>query len=285
MDKRLVFIAFILLVSCNSANRNKKQLERDSIIEQRKADSIKDANFEKAVAKYHTDKLFKKGSKVDSLIELERANYEAFKAQFDTLYSLKNSTVTIKGIIQSSGIREGDSMGIKADFQIENPKMAFFLVTQKDLSPYWGKCVSVKGRYVKGWNVEKRFDRSALYLDSIKTISSDYCFNSPYFKPVGKEMYEIFYRDTIVKGLIVRSKRRAPDIGEDYCLKLEKPVYNLEDGWGETTNFFISLNMDLDSLNNVIENEKKVTLYGLFKGGYTESIIFSCKKVINIESN
>jgi hypothetical protein len=75
----------------------------------------------------------------------------------------------------------------------------------------------------------------------------------------------------------------SPDIGDDYRLKLEKPVYNLNDGWGETSNFFLAINMDIDSLNSIIENKRKVTLYGLFTGGYMETTVFLCKKVVKTE--
>lgn len=275
MKIRHILIALIMLVSCNRSNDRKQQLGKDALPKEQKiVDSLGDLDFEKAVSKYYSEKQINR--KRDSLMELERVKY-------DTLYSFVDSIITIKGIIQSSGIRKDYQVGVEADFQITNPQRSFFLTTTKDLSPYWGKCVSVKGRFVKGWDADMSkytFGISAMRLDSIKDVSSNYCFNSPVFRPLKNDSYVIQHRDTTVKGVIVRSKRISPDISYDYRLKLEKPVHNQNDGWGETSNFFLSINMNLDSLNNVIENKRVVTLYGIFTGGYLESTIFSCKKVI-----
>ena len=271
MKVRQIFIVLIIFISCNSNDNHKKQLE------QKKLDSLSEVAFEKASAKYYQEKRLKQ--KHDSLIDLENVKY-------DTLYSFINSTIVIKGIIQSSGIHEADQLGVKADFQITNPLRSFFLVTTKDLSPYWGKCVSVKGRFVKGWDADMSkytFNISAMYLDSIIKISNDYCFNSPVFRPVKNDSYKVLDRDTIVKGVIIRSKRRSPDIDEDYRIELEKPVHNLDDGWGQTKCFYLFLNMNLDSLNNIIEKKRKIILYGNFTGGYIESTYFIGKKVIKTE--
>lgn len=278
MKIRYLIFVLIVLVSGNCSNNRKSPVKPVAPAKEHpQADSLGDAAFEKAVSNYYSER--KINRKRDSLLALERIKY-------DTLYSCANSILTIKGIVQSSGIHEQDQLGIHADFQITNPQKSFFLVTSKDLSPYWGKCVSVKGRFVKGWDADMSkytFNISAMYLDSIKLVSSDYCFRSPIFQPVKNDTYEIHSRDTTVSGVIVRSKRMSPDIGTDYRLKLEKPVYNLNDGWGETSDFFLSINMNIDSLNSIIENKRKVTLYGLFTGGYLETTDFLCKKVIKLE--
>ncbi len=279
MKTQYFIFVLILLLSGSCSNKPQKPIKPEAPAkEQAQADSLGDAAFEKAVSKYYSDRKITR--KRDSLLALERIKY-------DTLYSYVNSTITIKGIVQSSGIHEQDQLGIQADFQITNPQKSFFLVTSNDLSPYWGKCVCVKGRFVKGWDADMskyNFNISAMYLDSIKYISSDYCFRSPIFQPIkNNDTYEIQPRDTTVSGVIVRSKRMSPDIGTDYRLKLEKPVYNLDDGWGETSNFILSINMDIDSLNNIIENNRRVTLYGMFTGGYVETTYFLCKKVIKTE--
>lgn len=278
MKIKYIFFVLILLisVSCSYNHKSRKKPEA-SVKEQTRTDSLGDAPFEKAVTKNYSER--KLNNKRDSLHVRERIKY-------DTLYSYVDSTITIKGIIQSSGIREQHQLGINADFQITNPLKSFFLVTSKDLSPYWGKCVSVKGRLVKGWDADMSkytFNISAMRLDSIKYISGDYCSRSPIFRPVKNDTYEIHPRDTTVSGVIVRTKRLSPDIGSDYRLQLEKPVFNLDDGWGETTNFILSINMDIDSLNNIIENRRKVTLYGMFTSGYVESVVFLCKKVVKTE--
>lgn len=275
------YIAFALIVflsgSCSNNPGNHPVKPEVQVKEQARAGSLGDAAFEKAVSKYYADR--KISRKRDSLLHLEQIKY-------DTLYSCKDSVITIKGIIQSSGIRKEYELGIQADFQITTPLKSFFLVTSSDLSPYWGKCVCVKGRFVKGWDADMskyNFNISAMNLDSIKSISSNYCFNSPIFRPVNNNKYEIQKRDTTVSGIIVRSKRMSPDIDYDYRLKLEKPVYNLDDGWGQTSNFFLSINMNIDSLNNIIENNRRVTLYGMFTGGYVETTNFLCKKVVKTE--
>jgi hypothetical protein len=276
MKTQYVIFVLFLLVSGSCSNKPKKSVKPEvQVKEQTNTDLLDNAAFENAVSKYYSER--KVSRKQDSLLALERIKY-------DTLYSCADSVITIKGIIQSSGIRKEYELGIQADFQITNPQKSFFLVTSKDLSPYWGKCVSVKGRFIKGWDADMskyNFNISAINLDSINSISSNYCFNSPVFQPVNNKKYKIEKRDTTVRGVIVRSKRMSPDIDYDYRLKLEKPVYNLDDGWGETSNFFLSINMDIDSLNNIIENNRRVTLYGMFTGGYVETTLFLCKKVID----
>lgn len=279
MKTQYFIFVLILLLSGSCSNKPQKPVKTEAPLrEQARTDSLDDAAFEKAVLKYYSERKITR--KRDSLLALERIKY-------DTLYSCANSIITIKGIIQSSGIHEQDQLGIQADFQITNPLKSFFLVTSNDLSPYWGKCVCVKGRFVKGWDADMSkytFNISAMYLDSIKLVSSNYCFRSPIFQPIkNNDTYEIHPRDTTVSGVIVRSKRMSPDIDYDYRLKLEKPVYNLDNGWGETSNFFLAINMNIDSLNNIIENKRKVSLYGRFSGGYVESTIFLCKKVVKTE--
>lgn len=275
---KIQYVAFvlILLLSVSCSNKPKKSVKPEAQVkEQTNTDLEDNAAFEKAVSKYYSGR--KVSQKRDSLLALERIKY-------DTLYSCADSVITIKGIIQSSGIRKEYELGIQADFQITTPQKSFFLVTSKDLSSYWGKCVCVKGRLVKGWDADMskyNFNISAMNLDSIKSISSNYCFNSPVFRPVKNNKYEVHPRDTTVSGVIVRSKRMSPDIDYDYRLKLEKPVYNLNDAGGETSNFHLSINMNIDSLNNIIENNRRVTLYGMFTGGYVETTLFLCKKVIN----
>jgi hypothetical protein len=274
---KIQHLIFVLILFISGSCSNKQKKPEVQVKEHAHTDSLDNAAFDKAVSKYYSDGIINR--KRDSLIALERIKY-------DTLYSYADSVITIRGIIQSSGIRKEYELGIQADFQITNPQKSFFLVTAKDLSPYWGKCVSVKGRFVKDWSANTNkytFNISPIYLDSIKCISSNYCFRSPIFQPAKNDAYETHPKDTIVSGVIVRSKRMSPDIGDDYRLKLEKPVYNLNDGWGETSNFFLAINMDIDSLNSIIENKRKVTLYGLFTGGYMETTVFLCKKVVKTE--
>ena len=273
----LALVLILLLSGGCSKNRKNHIKPEDPAKGQARSDSLNDAAFEKVVSKYYSER--KISRKRDSLLSLERIKY-------DTLYTCADSVITIKGIVQSSGIRKEHELGIEADFQITNPHKSLFLVTAKDLSPYWGKCVCAKGRFVKGWSAEMskyNFNISAIELDSIKSISSNCCFNSPVFQPLNNDKYEIQPRDTTVCGVIIRSKRISPDIDTDYRLKLEKPVYNLDDGWGETSNFFLSINMNIDSLNSIIENKRKVTLYGIFTGGYVETTVFLCKRVIKTE--
>jgi len=255
MKVRHIFIILIFFISCNTVNDKKKKSEQDSA----------------------TNKT-------------ENQKYDSFVAQFDTLYSFIDSTVIVKGIIQSSGIQGSDNFDIEAKFQITNPKKSFFLVTKQDLSPYWGKCVSVTGRYVKGWDSDSikskgsyKYSRSAIYLNSIKDISNEYCFNSPVFVPIKKIDFETTKEDTIVKGFIVRSLRMAPDINYDYSLVLEKPIHNLDNPSDKISSITLQLNMQLDSLNYAIENRKRVTLYGNFINGYAETTVFNCKKEIKIE--
>ena len=202
------------------------------------------------------------------------------------LINISDSIVEVKGIIQSSGIQFSDQLGIAADFQITNPFKSYFLISKQDLLPYWGECVIVKGKYLKGWesdstshNGKYTYMRSAILLDSISKIPNTYCLNSPIFELPNDSDNVTSATDTTINGIIVRIKRMAPDINYDYGLKLENSALLA----GETSSVGIipiTINMELDKLNEAITNKKQVRLTGKFMQGYAESTIFSGKKCV-----
>jgi len=212
----------------------------------------------------------------------EKAKRDSFLAQFDKLYSYEDSIVSVIGIIQSSGIRKTSKKDIKAEFQLINPRKHFFIVSDTDISQYWGKCVQVKGKYVKGWDYESdHFWGTAVELESIEKVSNSHCLNSPIFELISNS-FEKHPRDSVYKGYIHRIKRPCPDIYYDYGFILEKPV-NLDEEWKDVKEMPLLINIPLDTLNFIIENKKKVRLYGIIGGGYAEGIAFSCKEYRGIE--
>jgi hypothetical protein len=183
------------------------------------------------------------------------------------------------GIIQNSGVRESFKIDIKPEFQLTNPIKNIFLMTDKDISSYWGKCVRVTGQYVKDWNFESDyFGRTAINLESIESVSNDYCLNSPIFVSVSEKKYSSHIRDTILECYIHRIKRLSPDIGYDYGIELTEPIEIPSEEWVGYKSIPININMNLDSLNYIIKEKKKVRLLGNLAGGYAEMIIFNCKE-------
>lgn len=239
--------------------------------------------YEKGKEEYKEKK--EQRNKTLQRIKREKVKLDSFVAQFDTLYKFVDSTVIVKGIIQSSGLRGTESFGINAEYQLTNPKKRFFLVTDKDLSSFWGKCVNVTGKYVKGWNFESGNSRenfaygmTAIHLETIEFISNNYCFNSPVFKPESENSYEKHKNDSVYFGHIIKIKRLVPDIPYDYGFVLDNPVSLDEEGWQDVKTLPILINIPLDTLNYIIENKKKVKIYGDIVGGYAEGIVFKCKE-------
>lgn len=274
MKYTYLLILIVFFVQCKQSNQKKIDAENQKRYEEW---SAKEGEKRKKEIEKRKEELKR--------IEYQQAKLDSFIAQFDTLYQFVDSTVVVKGIIQSSGLRGTESFGIKAEFQLTNPKKRFFLLTDKDLSSFWGKCVSVTGKYVKGWNFESGNSRenfaygmTAIHLETVELISNNYCFNSPVFKPASENSYKKHKNDSVYFGQIIRIKRPAPDIYYDYGFVLDNPISLDEEGWQDVKTLPILLNIPLDTLNFIIENKKKVKIYGDIVGGYAEGIVFDCKE-------
>lgn len=269
------FILIVFLVQCKSPesdekidSKNKEQLDEWV----KKEESIRKEKLDQEKA------LLKK-------IKKAKVKSDSFIAQFDTLYKFIDSTVFVKGIVQSSGIRDTSRLGFYTEFQLINPRKRFLLVTSIDISNFWGKCVTVEGKYLKGWNYESSdyFGSTAINLNSIESVSNNYCFNSPVFKPVSDNKFERHFRDSIYECYIHRSKRPSSDISYDYSIELIKSVDLNSDEWNNVKSLPLRININLDTLNFLIENKRKAKLYGLIIGGYAEGIVFDCKEYLGYE--
>lgn len=289
MKHKCILIVFLLLFSCKSPKQNEENLliEKEAKqTEQKVAEEfVKQEKEIKSETKSENPEDTLTYLEMLALREREKVKRDSFLAQFDTLYKFIDSTVIVKGIIQSSGLRGTESFGIKAEYQLANPKKRFFLVTNKDLTPFWGKCVSVTGKYVKGWNFESgdsrenfAFGTTAIYLRSIEFTTNDICLNSPIYDPEFQKKYKPFPLDSLYYGSIFRNKRPAPDIDYDYGFELKEPIDLSEDEWKNIKKMPLLINIPLDTLNFIIENKKKVKLYGYISGGYNEGIVFLCQE-------
>jgi len=198
---------------------------------------------------------------------------------------IEDSTLSVIGIVQSSGIRSFDKIDIEADYQIVSLNKAFFLLSTLDLKDYWGKCVKVKGRLLNGWDITmtdynyNTFGRIPLELEVVNEISCDSCSWIPYPK---REIKSYTYKDEI-KGYLFRGKRPAPDIGWDYRIKLDSSIPHPEDPEkfeSRLKSLIIHPNINLDYLNKIIKDSLHIKATGLIAGGYAESIVFKTDSII-----
>lgn len=297
MKQIWIFILFLFIVSCKSPKQKEEVVQLENTIKQNEQTEIEQKKAEEVVEKEIKSEP-KRVNPRDTLTylekmalrEKEKAKRDSFLAQFDTLYSYVDSTVIVKGIIQGSGLTKNEGYGIKSEYQLTNPKKSFFLVSDKNLTDYWGKCVSVVGRYISGWNFESgslrkpyAYDRTAIQVETIEIVSNDYCFNSPVFKSISENELKENERDTLVKGHIVRMKRFSPDFPYDYQITFSKPIfiYNPWESTGkkdyELKSAILLSYLPLDILNILIENKREVELFGYVIGGYQSIPTFRCK--------
>jgi len=198
---------------------------------------------------------------------------------------IEDSTLSVIGIVQSSGIRSFDKIEIDADYQIQSLNKAFFLLSSVNLKKYWGKCVKIKGRLSNGWDTTmtdyryNTFGRIPLEIEVINEISCDSCSWIPYPK---KEIKPYTYKDEI-KGYIFRRTRPAADIHWDYWIKLDTSIPHPEDPENYESrlkSLIIHPNINLKLLNKIIEDSLHIKATGLITGGYAESIVFKTDSII-----
>lgn len=281
MKQICLFILLIFLFSCKSP----KQKE-EKILQQKETTTVEsEETLTEKVEEFKQEPKEEQQEDTETYLERqewlrkEKAKRDSFLVQFNSNNIYNDTLVSVIGIIQNSGIRESFKIDIKPEFQLTNPIKNIFLVTDKDISDYWGKCVRVTGQYLNDWNFKSNyFGRTAISLESIETVSSDYCLNSPNFTSVLEKKYRSHANDTILECFIHRTKRPSPDIGYDYGIELTEPIKIPSELWTGFKNIPVNININLDTLNYLIEEKKKVKLFGNLTGGYAEMIVFSCKK-------
>lgn len=281
MKHKWILVLSLFLFNCNSPKQNKENIlqQKETVVtesEITETDKVEEIKQQpKEMPQEDAETYLEKQERLSK----EKAKRDSFLVQFNKHNSYIDTIVSVIGIVQNSGVRESFKIDIKPEFQLTNPIKSIFLVTDKDISSYWGKCVRVTGQYLNDWNFESDyFGRTAISLESIETVSNDYCLNSPIFVSVSEKKHRSHIRDTILECYIHRIKRLSPDIGYDYGIELTEPIEIPSEEWTGFKNIPININMNLDTLNYIIEKRKKVKLFGNLAGGYAEMIIFNCKE-------
>lgn len=270
------YISFVLLVltlfiKCNHQNKRKQ----DSSVA--KLDTI--SVLKSTKQKIEIDKVYKIG-----IPYLSKGG--------DTLCVVKDSMILIKGIIRFSGLNSVDSelFNIKSQFQVESENKSFFLVSNIDMSQYIGRYVCVLGKYIDGWDFDtcskdgrSTYERTAIQVYQVKLLP----WKRYNLQHIGLDISKINVNQNIdsLVGEIKFMKRFAPDINYDFCLKSQTPIIIPEDAYGsEISELPLELNYKVTRPNiliHLIENNKKVKLYGTFNVGYAENFVF---KVIDLDT-
>ena len=281
MKHKWIIVLSLFLFNCNSPKQ-----KQENILQQKETAAVEsEETVTNKVEESKQEPKEKQQADTETYLERqerlrkEKAKRDSFLVQFNSNNIYSDTLVSVIGIIQNSGVRESFKIDIKPEFQLTNPIKNIFLMTDKDISGYWGKCVRVTGKYIDDWNFESDyFGRTAISLESIETVSSDYCLNSPKFTSVLEKKYRSHANDTILECFIHRTKRPSPDIGYDYGIELTEPIEIPAEEWTGFKNIPVNINIHLDTLNYIIEKKKKVRLFGNLTGGYAEMIVFSCKE-------
>lgn len=215
---------------------------------------------------------------LDPIVKLPSSQFSPFIEELD-------SSIKIIGILQSSGLQESSNLKIKAKYQLISFQRSFYLVTELDLERYWGKCIEAQGQLVLGWDLgmidysHGAYGRIPMELVSFKELVCDSCSWLPYPK---EEIKSYTYRDQL-SGYIARNLRPDPDIPWDFQLKLDSPIPHPDDPKNQEMNIsemIVYPNIQLGSLNKIIDDSLHIMAIGLTKGGYNESVVFKTDSII-----
>lgn len=198
---------------------------------------------------------------------------------FGQISNGEDGLVILKGVVQTSGLIESDEsrFGIDSEFQLITDSIPYFLVTDLDISKYWGQCVKVRGSVLEGWEdypTEDRrhftFGRSAFLLDGIFQEICD---------PSMSVLKDNCVRDTIT-GTIIRSKRPAPDISYDYSIVPIQEIKLRFESMFDQDQFPLMHSLDIEQVNSIIESGISLEVCGCFRGGYAELVTFRLDHVL-----
>ena len=275
-------IIIVLLFQCKSKeSEKKKELEN----KKEQIAFIPKKPYEKKETQFEKDKRLVREWKK----KVRKRKLEKFK--LDTTYQFIDSTVIISGVIQSSGLKGRKNLDFKADFQVTRILKNFFLVTENDLNNYWGKHVRVKGKYLKGYDYfSDELSATAIKLLSIEEIPCDTCTCEPLWTKLDRYFVKDEKRDTILTGYVERMERKIEISSYDYKIKFDKPFmfenfceFMEKPKKIELKQATLVSKIQIDTMNYIIENNKKVELLGMVEGGhYGCRIVFYCKELKKI---
>lgn len=233
------------------------------------------------------------------LKEIKPRRIDSFGMQSATdAINQNNDTVSLIGAVWTSGLldEEKEMLGIDPGYQIVKPlkptpkgnqsekiSSAYLLSNSVELFNYLGRCVSITGKIVNGWeNLEENnyiingkwtYGRSALVVNDVSIIDVNNCvydFDWINGRVDGQE-YEKFV------GQIGFAERPAPDISYDFEIILPKPYEDDRNATGRAIwrdALDISPGTD-EILVQLLENiGKDVEIYGYWEWGYAESRFF-----------
>ncbi|GAA0890766.1 hypothetical protein GCM10009122_04450 [Fulvivirga kasyanovii] len=203
---------------------------------------------------------------------------------YDSFITYNDSALSIIGVVQTSDITSDSRLGIKADYQLVSSKRDFYLIADTDLTEYWGKCVKVEGYFPSGWDIETEknggnwtWGRTAIAVNSITLIQAGDC--NALIRQKLKHINLSSYPDTL-QGIIVRRQRLAPDISSDYEIVFDEPIENRSDESIQLESMLIYPNINLRTLNRIIDNKMQCTAYGRMVGGYAERMVFETDSIV-----
>ncbi|UII20258.1 hypothetical protein [Fulvivirga ligni] len=273
MKKTFIIVLVILLfVDCNNREENKKNVSVDLI----------ENSIEYSKPERNSDTSTNIKINNDSLILTEHLK----QLQTDSLIVIDDSVLRITGIVRYSGLGKWykGGFGFESKYQIRSRNKGFYLITDQELERYIGKCTEVRGSFLEDWNLNTSeinnlytYGLSAIRLDSINEINADCCNNSVDLRKI-KEPDEKSIRDTL-EGYIYFSQRPSPDINYDYEFKLKTPIPNPADANYSITSLpFNTSTLRITEINDLIEDNSLIRVYGRVIGGYAESYIIRCEK-------
>lgn len=183
---------------------------------------------------------------------------------------------TLTGLLQSSGLQpsEAAALGLPdSGFQLIS-QQAYFLVSEQNLSPYWGQCVSLQGELLNAPNSSDTGGVSYLYNRLIFRVTSvtprvfSYCAYSDSSVQAANQPLNTF------RGRLARRFRPAPDIAYDYVLTEVEGPRELEAARPEAPLNLFAENFEvLSSLENAVRTRQMVRLKAREERGYAEHIV------------
>lgn len=186
---------------------------------------------------------------------------------------------TITGIVRFSGLYPGSMKDLKLNstlYQIITPAKNYYLKSELDLDALNGKCITAKGDFLRQPGEFKEsydFERGLFQLDSYEIDNFQNCKYS--LHQVSRVPNT---KDTSYTGKIIRSKRPSPDIAYDYRIQFLEPseVPGLAHENDNPAKSLFILPQDFEMvtlLENHIQQESTVEVFGYLTGGYVESVV------------
>ena len=161
-----------------------------------------------------------------------------------------------------------------------------------DVTSYYGEYCEIYGKKIEYDDNRWIFSCSVINVDSINRVDFliDYSKQDSLIEAKEQYLNQIWGKCKIdtIQGVLIRSTRYAPDLGNDYSIRVETPIRYTG---GETekeyemisqfTIHYLDLNMLYD-FEQHIRNGEKVKVMGFLKSGYRDALTMSALKIIKL---